>query len=51
MKNQLNDPRFGFTNGLKSIEEYLNIEDGMVLENENFIANFNYLKKTNSQWC
>jgi hypothetical protein len=42
MKNWLNDPRFGCTIGLpKSIKEYLKIEDGMVLGNEDLIVDFN----------
>jgi hypothetical protein len=46
MKNWLDDPRFGCTTGLpKSIEEYLEIKDGMVLKNEKFIADFNLFEK------
>ncbi len=45
MKNQLDDPRFGFTSEPKSIDEYFDIEDGMILENEHFIVDFNLFKK------
>ncbi len=46
MKNWLNDPRFGCTIGLpNSIEEYLKIEDDMILKNENFIVNFNLFEE------
>ncbi len=42
MKNWPNIPRFGCTTRSKSIEEYLEIENGMVLENEDLIFNFNF---------
>ncbi len=45
MKNQLDDPKFGFTNEPKSIDEYFEVEDGMILENEHFIANFNLFEE------
>ncbi len=45
MKNQLDDPRFGFTSERKSIDEYFDVEDGMILENEHFIADFNLFEK------
>jgi hypothetical protein len=44
-KNWPNDPRFGCTFELKSIKEYLAIEDDMVWENEDFIADFNLFKE------
>jgi hypothetical protein len=46
MKNWLDNPRFGCTNvEPKSIEEYIDIENGMVLENEQFISNFNLFEE------
>ncbi len=46
MKNWLDDFRFGCTTSLpKSIKEYLEIEDGMVLKNEKFNVNFNLFEK------
>ncbi len=45
MKNQPNDPRFGCTIGPKFIEEYLKIEDNMVLKNEDLIADFNMFEE------
>jgi hypothetical protein len=46
MKNRSNDPRFGCTIGLpKLIEEYLKIENGMVLKNEDLIADFNLFEE------
>jgi hypothetical protein len=42
----LDDFKFECTTGLpKSIEEYLEIENGMVLENEKFIVDFNLFKE------
>jgi len=45
MKNWPNNPRLGCTTRSKSIEEYLEIENGMVLDNEDLIFNFIYKKK------
>ncbi len=45
MKNQPDDFKFGFTNKAESIEEYLETEDEMVLQNENFIIGFNLFEK------
>ncbi len=45
MKNQLDDPRFGFTNEPTFIDEYFDVEDGMILENEHFIAYFNLFEE------
>jgi hypothetical protein len=40
------DPRFGCTIGLtKLIKEYFKIENGMVLEDEDLIADFNLFKE------
>jgi hypothetical protein len=36
MKNWLDDPNFGCTNGLKSIE-YLDVENNMISKSEDFI--------------
>lgn len=44
MKNQLDDPIFGFTNGPKSDKEDLDIENNMVSQIENFIIYFNLFK-------
>jgi hypothetical protein len=44
MKNWLNDPRFGFTNMLRYIEEYFfDTKDKMILENEGLIAKFQFV--------
>jgi hypothetical protein len=46
MKNWPNNPKFGCTNvEPKSIEEYIDIENGMVLENEEFISDFNLFEE------
>jgi hypothetical protein len=46
MKNWLDDPRFRCTTSLpNSIEEYLKIEDDMILENEDFIVDFNLFEE------
>jgi hypothetical protein len=46
MKILSDDLRFGCTTSLpKSIEEYLEIKDGMVLKNEKFITDFNLFEK------
>jgi len=37
MKNWPNNPRLGCTNRSKSIKEYLEIENSMLLENEDLI--------------
>jgi hypothetical protein len=47
MKNWLDDPRFKCTNGPKSFEKFLNSKNNVVAKNENWISNFNLLKKTN----
>jgi hypothetical protein len=40
MKNKPDNPKFGCTTSLlKSIKEYLKIEDGIVLTNKNLIVN------------
>jgi hypothetical protein len=46
MNNWLDDPKFGFTNGLRYIEEYwFDTKDKMGLENESLIANFNLFEE------
>ncbi len=46
MKNWRDNPQFGCTIGLpKLIKEYLKIENGMVSENEDFIADFNLFEE------
>jgi len=46
MKNWLDGPRFGCTNGLlNSIEKYLKMENDMISKNEDFIVNFNLFEK------
>ncbi len=45
MKNQLNDIKFWFINGSKSIKKYFDIKDGMVFKNENLMAYFNLFEK------
>jgi hypothetical protein len=46
MKNWLDNPRFGCTNvKLKSIEKYINTENGMVSENEELIFYFNLFEE------
>jgi len=46
MKNWLDNPRFGCTNvEPKSIEKYIDIENGMTLENEQFIFYFNLFEE------
>ncbi len=46
MKNQLDNPRFGCKNvEPKSIEEYIDIENDMVLENEKLIDDFNLFEE------
>jgi len=46
MKNWLKDPRSSCTIGerLKTIEDYLNVEDNLLEENENLIIDFDLLK-------
>jgi hypothetical protein len=48
MKNWPNDPRFGCTNvELKSTEKYIDIENGMVSENEtHFLCQFVWRRLT-----
>jgi hypothetical protein len=46
MKNWLENPRFGCTNVKpKSIEEYIDIENGMVSKNEELISDFNLFEE------
>ncbi len=45
MKNPQEDLRFGCPNVLKFIKKYLDIADNMFLQNEKFIANFNFFGK------
>jgi hypothetical protein len=45
MKNWPDDPRFGCKSGLKSFEEFLNFEDGVVFENEILIVDFNLFEE------
>jgi hypothetical protein len=45
MKNRQEDIGFGCPNMLKSIKKYLDIKDNMFLQNEKFIANFNFFGK------
>jgi hypothetical protein len=46
MKNWPHNPKFGCTDvKSKSLEEYIDIENGMVLENEKLISDFNLFKE------
>jgi len=45
MKNRQEDLGFGCPIVLKFIEKYFNIEDYMFLQNEKFIADFNFFGK------
>ncbi len=47
MKNWPYNPRFGYSNEVqfKSMEEFLNVEDDFLEENEKFFAYFNLLKE------
>jgi len=45
MKNWLNDLRFGCTNGLKSIEEHMDVDNDMISKNENLIVNYNLFEE------
>jgi hypothetical protein len=45
MKNWPDNLGFGCTNKPKSIKEYLEIKNGMVLENEDLIVDFNLVEE------
>ncbi len=44
-KNWLDDPKFEFTSGNRSIEKYFDIANGMVSNDEDLIIDFNSFQK------